>query len=584
MMKSTLNSQMQYGTAIIISALLCLPSIFPIVTYPSKTDSWCYDIVIALTILASCIIIGTRRIPRLHILDWIVLFWMVYITYNFWFISQYPALERFHESATLFIAYIALRFSIPYCIKEYSKTWIIGLCLTGIYQIYIGLSQIAGLEVSRHHLYPLTGTFFNPGPYAILIAAIIAIAITWLYKNSEEWKQKTLYKKVLHIMTCTILAVGLPVLSATWSRTAWLVLIITMIGLLGKKHHCIVYYGLICAICFGAGTYFLKQESANGRLLMNIISGNAWLSKWITGHGIGSFPHAYGKAQIAFFTERSDSALLTVAGSPEYAFNELIGLGIEQGTIGMACALTIVIWSIIILIQKNDLTVYGYIIILASSLLSYPFTLWSFRICIVGWLSFAVSLQRPKHSHSIWKIILGLAISTLSLIPLSKWTTNATKRTNVYQEYQNIYNIQDTLFINELRESHKILKDRPDFLFTYGKALHKIGRYNDSNEILREGTYVSCDPMFYIIMGNNYVKLGAFHEAEANYHKAFSLLPNRIYPLYRLMLLYQLIGESDKAQQAAEQINMFPVKINSPAIRKIKEEAKDLLQNKQVQK
>lgn len=42
-----------------------------------------------------------------------------------------------------------------------------GLCLAGLYQIYTGIAQLAGWEPSHHYRYALTGTFFNPGPYAI---------------------------------------------------------------------------------------------------------------------------------------------------------------------------------------------------------------------------------------------------------------------------------------------------------------------------------------------------------------------------------------------------------------------------------
>lgn len=42
-------------------------------------------------------------------------------------------------------------------------------------------------------------------------------------------------------------------------------------------------------------------------------------------------------------------------------------------------------------------------------------------------------------------------------------------------------------------------------------------RYVDSNAMLRLGTLVSNDPMFYVLQGNNYCEMMLFDEAEKAY-------------------------------------------------------------------
>ena len=111
------------------------------------------------------------------------------------------------------------------------------------------------------------------------------------------------------------------------------------------------------------------------------------------------------------------------------------------------------------------------------------------------------------------------------------------------------------------------------FLFDFAKMLSVDGRYNDSNAVLRIGTLVSNDPMFYVIQGNNYIEMGFPQDAEKAYKKAFSIMPNRLYPLYQLMLLYEKEGDSEKMSKMAQQVIAFNEKVASPAINEMKKKA-----------
>ena len=99
----------------------------------------------------------------------------------------YPATEDFREAEALCLAYAALRLAIPFCGKAFGQVWTAGLCLAGLYQTYTGITQLAGWEPSHHYRYALTGTFFNPGPYAILVAIALAVAAAWLYNHKGAW-------------------------------------------------------------------------------------------------------------------------------------------------------------------------------------------------------------------------------------------------------------------------------------------------------------------------------------------------------------------------------------------------------------
>lgn len=575
----------RYGMAAILTAILCLPAVWQTVAYPSVSDVWCYGMVAMLSIPAFCASLRARQWPRPHALDAIVLLWALYMACNYWLLSPYPATEDFHEAEALCLAYAALRLAIPFCGKAFGAVWTTGLCLAGLYQIYTGIAQLAGWEPSHHYRYALTGTFFNPGPYAILVAIALTVAAAWLYNHKGAWTGLSRPDKIFRVTVYAMWVTGLPVLAATWIRTAWVALAVALTVMLWRGHRRMVLGGLAVAACLGVCAYAMKQNSADGRLLMTIVAGKAWTAEWLTGHGLGGFAHAYGKAQAAFFTGHPDSPLPSVAGSPEYAFNGLAGVSVEQGFIGMACALTITSWTAFILVRKREASACGYIALLVASMFSYPFSLWPFRLWATGWVAYAVSLQAGTGTGAAWwKKASGAAMAILLAVPSVWWTAETKTRVEAYGEYRALSGIQDAAFVDDFRKNYDRLKDRPEYLFTYGKALRELERYNDSNAALRQGTRVSCDPMFHVMMGNNYLDLGAPREAETAYRKAFSLLPNRVYPLYRLMKLYEATGKNEKARDMARRITAFRAKVDSPAVRKMKEEAEDLLQQTHVQK
>ena len=71
--------------------------------------------------------------------------------------------------------------------------------------------------------------------------------------------------------------------------------------------------------------FYLKKDSANGRLFMWKTSLSAIADKPLLGHGRGSFPATYGFFQEAYFSGGDFSSQEElVAGSPEYAFNDVV--------------------------------------------------------------------------------------------------------------------------------------------------------------------------------------------------------------------------------------------------------------------
>lgn len=566
----------RYGVAAAAVAALCAPVVWRTEAMPSVSDVWGYRVVAALAVLALTAVCLGRRLPRLHWADGVVLFWWVCVSLNYVFVSPYPAAEAYGKAMALGVAYVALRLVIPFCGRAFTRLWWVGLCAAGGYELWTGFMQLAGREASRHHLFDVTGTFFNPGPYAIFVAVVLAVSVAWWYRHGEVFAGRGRWSRVGAWSVAAVAVFCFPVLVATWSRAAWVAVAVAATCLLWKAHRRMVFWGMGVAVCAGVAAYFLKQGSADGRLLMTMVAGRAWVGEWLCGHGLGGYAQAYGAAQEAFFAARPGSPLSVVAGSPEYAFNGVLGVGVEQGVLGAVPALVLGLWSLAVLCRRGEVSAYGWLVLLVSSLFSYPFALWPFLSLAVAWVALAASLEAGTAEVRWWKRTAVWPVVAVGGWCVWNLSDNTVRRVEAYEEFRRVRGVQDVAFLEDYRKKYEDLKAYPDFLFTFGTALREAGRYNESNAMLRQGTRVSCDPVFYTLMGNNYRDLGAVAEAESAYRKAFGMLPGRMYPLYRLMKLYEAEGQMRKAEEMARQIIAFRPKVDSPAVREMKNEAKKL--------
>lgn len=555
---------------------MCAPVVWRTEATPSVSDVWGYRAVAALAVLALTAVCLGRRLPRLHWADGVALFWWVCVSLNYVFVSPYPAAEVYGKAMALGVAYVALRLVIPFCGRAFTRLWWVGLCAAGGYELWTGFMQLAGREVSRHHLFDVTGTFFNPGPYAIFVAVVLAVSVAWWYRRGEDCAGRGRWSRAGAWSVAAVAVFCFPVLVATWSRAAWVAVAVAAACLLWKAHRRMVLWGMGVAVCAGVAAYFLKQGSADGRLLMTMVAGRAWVGEWLCGHGLGGYAQAYGAAQEAFFAARPGSPLSVVAGSPEYAFNGVLGVGVEQGVLGAVPALVLGLWSLAVLCRRGEVSAYGWLVLLVSSLFSYPFALWPFLSLAVAWVALAASLEAGTAEVRWWKRTAVWPVVAVGGWCVWNLSDNTARRVEAYEEFRRVRGVQDVAFLEDYRKKYEGLKAYPDFLFTFGTALREAGRYNESNAMLRQGTRVSCDPVFYTLMGNNYRDLGAVAEAESAYRKAFGMLPGRMYPLYRLMKLYEAEGQMRKAEEMARQIIAFRPKVDSPAVREMKNEAKKL--------
>ncbi len=465
------------------------------------------------------------------------------------------------------------------------------LIFLGGMQAVWGLKQIYGFSYSNHSLFAVTGSFFNPGPYSGYLAMIFPLCLSeWLRLKAKKDK-RWLNEAGGYIALAAMLLI-VCVLPSGMSRSAWLAAGVSggwvysihndwggnLKNLWIKKRRKVVFFSsisFVALLLFLAAAFYMKKDSANGRLFMWKISLSAIAEKPLLGYGKGNFPATYGAFQEAYFSKGDfTSTEELIAGSPEYAFNEYLQVTLEWGIPVLLCVLLIIVSCLLIGVKNGNISACGGIIsFLVFAFSSYPLQYPAFIISLPFLLFACVASRKNGWLSLLFATVLGLWGTT--------WWQN--DQSEAYKEWATarLFYLSGSQQMAEkdYKKLYPVLHNRATFLFEYGHCLHKQKKYKASNLILKEATKHSCDPMILNIIGKNYQQMGEYVEAEKCLIRSTHLLPGRIYPYYLLSKLYAdpKFYHSDKLRESVELVLSKEPKVQSTAIRQMREEVRKLV-------
>jgi tetratricopeptide (TPR) repeat protein len=339
---------------------------------------------------------------------------------------------------------------------------------------------------------------------------------------------------------------------------------------------------VLCGATYGI--YIFKKDSADGRLLMWKMGAKVMVENPLTGVGQGYYRGAYGDIQADYFTAAERSATeIKVAGCPEYGFNEYLHIGAETGIVGFLLFLLLVITTLGRLFRHRSYYAFGLLALLVFALFSYPLSILPIKIMLVAFFAFAGTCPvRYRKSTIAETVTVGATLATC--ICIGAFLTNPyVQRIEAVREWQDIRRWYSMKFysyvVDDYPELLSLMKENPEFMFEYGRSLYMEGFYRESIDVLVPATRLSCDPMYYNVIGNSYKALGEYDMAAEAYLKAHHIIPHRMYPLYLLGRMYSEIKNAEKAVYYARLVvDMIP-KIESPATRDMQQEMKELLEN-----
>ena len=336
-----------------------------------------------------------------------------------------------------------------------SSFLIFSFILSGFLQAIYGLLQLYGIYPSHHNLFKITGSFFNPAPYALYLAAVFPLAlgeVIFNERNEENENNEKKSGKESHILSlfhsfilsftyylsfATVIAILL-VLPATMIRASWLGAIAGSLVVLQYKYHYLQrikhflkspfrrIMGMISAIVFfiliGSGIYLLKKDSANGKLFIWEVTLGKIAEKPLLGHGLGRYEAEYNNWQAEYFMshpEEMEGHKGWVAGNTKYAFNEYLEMASEIGVIGLLLYLAVILSLLPVsyylipsfshtlkahssITSSNNFLIPSLISLLATALISFP--LYSVPTLVFVFILFGILA-----SHKIPKAMIYLA-------------------------------------------------------------------------------------------------------------------------------------------------------------------------------
>lgn len=439
-----------------------------------------------------------------------------------------------------------------------------------MFQTIYGTIQWIQQLFSHENCY-ITGSFDNPAGYAACLCIGFPYILQYLH-TAKERRKLIISGFSIFLIVLTLFFSGSRA-GIIGSLAVAIAFLFKRIYILKKgKNILIVGISLILLLI---GSYFLKKDSADGRLLI-------WKCSWemikdspIYGHGTGSFLKHYMNYQANYFDKHSDSQFAMLADNVQHPFSEYFSIILNFGLIGGVLLLIVMILLFRVYNknsdQTNDTAILSLLGIAVFAAFSYPFTypftwiIGLYNICII--LKRILMWRNPLVSCRLayGLVFIFCTISAFSLYQRTKgeylW----------YEAYKN-----KQLFRYELLMS--VLGNDPYFLYNYAVELYNANRTTESREIalLCRKQWANYD--LELLLGDIYMKKSEFALAESHYKQAALMCPCRFIPLYQLFNLYRKNGNKDKAYFVAQQIDRKPVKISSATVRQIKYKIKHYLQ------
>jgi hypothetical protein len=267
-----------------------------------------------------------------------------------------------------------------------------------------------------------------------------------------------------------------------------------------------------------------------------------------------------------------------LAGVNQVAFNEYLQVAVETGLVGLMLLLFIGIALVRYRRQIHTPFATGAVGALASlavcACFSYPFheistvMLAGLMLLLAGNdlkplpVSFTAGLQKSIFICFLLIMLFLCHYSVTSVWSLNRWK-NLTARISIHSFEDNC---------EQYAQLYTRLNSNPYFLYHYGIELVLAKEYEQGIAVLQQTCHYFNDTDILCHLGDARKGLGQYEKAEADYRLASNMAPNKFYPLYCLVKLYQATGRTDEAVKMAKEITDRKEKVKSWTTYKIKKE------------
>lgn len=466
------------------------------------------------------------------------------------------------QTYTLFSIYITTRF-----IREKKlKSLLYFISLWGIVESIIAILQNFSLLESNHHIFNITGTFANPAPLAGFLSICFITTINFIHENLQKQNHHLI---LFHIIISICILYGL-ILSE--SRAGWLSAVIGLIFLSSPKLQQnsfslkrTIYYKAMLSFAVGIFIiigYFLKKDSADGRLLIWLNTLNMIVDHPILGTGTGGWLANYMYYQANYFHLNPNSPFVILADNVFYSYNELLHITAEHGIIGLTLILFLLYFLLKYKSKKYEEHTMKALLItfLIFSFFSYPTQVFKLQ------LLFVVILGLMK-STPIKRISVSLKWSRASWLILILWTSSMAilSYRGYTQAYSQIYpKIIKKEFSNfnysSLYELYPYFRHNLPLINLYEQNCTDDFSADKKLKLIDEIAQINPTCELYCEMGKLWMQKENYSKAKNCYKMATNMIPHRITPQYELFKLYLIQKDTISAIRIGYIILSQPLK------------------------
>jgi O-antigen polymerase len=602
---------------IVFSLFLVLPHIdisgYVLDTVTSKLIYFLYGCVALLGFYTLYVVSTKTTTIAISRFDLALFALVFYIVINRYAIQPYFGFSiRYIELMGLSFLYLVLR-----CLSAKNYSWLLlAIIISGIVQAVYGNLQLLGFYASNHSGFKMTGSFFNPGPYAGFLVSVLPIALgMYLYKETltaqvqaQAKNNSSLlhafikhafeYIPLLGIVTIVI------VLPATQSRAAWLAAIGSSLAIVAFRYAVLtrlfkkinaVKKTVIIVLSAGIvivglfGMYQFKKGSSNGRAFIWKVTTEMIADTPVFGVGFDRFNAHYMNYQAQYFAANGETTEVMVADNSGCAFNEWLQFVAENGLLGLvflAIAVFVLLKTTTARPFEGDIVKTGLLAIGVFACFSYPMQILPIKLVLLFLLAMLANsdskpyLLKTSTDHNkqwLYKTLILL----LGFVGMTNALSYTRKLDSGFVTWQNALNSHQygdyKRAIQEYESVYSIFRKNGDFLMNYGKTLTMSGDYFKAIEVLEQVKHFLNTTVIATALGDSYKAIKQYDKAAIVYQQAANMTPCQFYPNYLLAQLYDEWGQKEKAIVLAEKILNKKIKVPSTAINEIRQKMQEIV-------
>lgn len=478
--------------------------------------------------------------------------------------------EFFFKCGALLLVYMACRVVVPPTVF---------LCLVaagGMYEAALGVLQIVGAAETASPLFGITGSFFNPGPYAGFLAMSVLCALSL---GRICLRQKIKGCRAIFAVCVLSVAFMAAVMIVANSRASILALCGGFLWYFLSKYkdkvnwkHLLI--GGVAMLMVVAGLYLYRKGSANGRLLIWRVSADMVYDAPMFGHGISSFDKEYMIYQGEYFSANPDSEYVQVAGYTKFPYNEFIHIAAEQGAVGLVLLILVICTALYNTRKSSDYgACLGSIIVgwIVFACFSYPAEVFVLKGVFAGVLGLSGRRYGEKIAGMQYVFLGIMSVVVVCLgIEAHKWKGEKMEMIKVMAMIDRKVIGKEALADYVKDNLDKLRREQ----YVYDRCvLGLCALSGDADEVEGYLDYVSVSCLNYCAIGDLYRRDAQFDVAEDYYLRAHNMIPTMITPVSALFRMYRDKGDSTKAAVYARKVLELPVKIENTKTIKARREA-----------